>query len=137
MYSRDKTRKYQKEYGDYVRSTKDDEVPCTYYNFAKRMRYEKSKKVSEIKKSPKRLYDVQYTSYCQTTTNPVPYAVFANRLKSKRNRNKKNWDSLQNRIHANFVTPPPIEHTPKIKREFRTPLRFDVILDSVARILLI
>jgi len=142
MYSWDKTRKYQKEYSDYVRSIKDGEVPCTYYNFAKRMRYEKSKKVNEIKKSPKRLYDTQYTSYCQTTTNPVPYAVFSNRLKSKKYRMKiariKEAKRFENKNVArpNFITVT-IEHTPKIKREFRTPVRFDVVLDFVARVLLI
>jgi len=68
--------------------------------------------------------------------------VFSNRLKSKKYRMKiariKEAKRFENKNVArpNFITVT-IEHTPKIKREFRTPVRFDVVLDFVARVLLI
>jgi len=125
MYAGNAQRKYQKEYGDYIRSLPEDQVPCTYHNFADRIRYKNAKKAKEAKKSPKRLYDVQYTAYCQTTINPVPYAVFANRIKSKKYRSKKKLD-------AKFITPPPIEPTLVEKKKFQTPSRFDFLLLVVA-----
>lgn len=145
MYSRNNTRKYQKEYGDYIISLPEDQVPCTYHNFADRMRYKKATKwCTTVAKSPKRKYDVQYNAYCQTTINPVPYAIFANRIKSLKYREKEKIQTSKVQMDdiiykgnvpewlgAKFVTPPPIDPVVPEKKKFLTPFLFDIIVCSI------
>lgn len=124
MYAGNQQRKYQKEYCEYVRSLPEDQVPCTYHSFADKMRY-RARKDKQKKVEKKRMYEVQYQAYCKTTKDPVLYSVFYNRFKnSKRGRKAK------------FVTPPPIDPIVPEKKEFRTPSRFDTILQLVIRLLM-